>query len=63
MYNFSRNATFTTTHDLVSDSNDGGIKDARDGDDNMIISDSTLCSLLPPQLKTNVCKLQGNVWL
>ena len=39
-------------HDtLVSDPNDGGIKDARDKDDNIFISDSTLRSLLPPQLK------------
>ena len=36
---------------LVSDPNYGGIKDARYGDDNIIISDSTLRSLLPPQLK------------
>ena len=36
---------------LVSDPNDGGIKDARDEDGNIIISDSTLCSPLPPQLK------------
>ena len=36
---------------LVSDPNDGGLKDARDEDDNIIISGSTLCSLLPPQLK------------
>ena len=36
---------------LVSDPNDGGFKDARDDDDNIIISDSTLHSLLPPQLK------------
>ena len=35
---------------LLSDPNDGGLKDARDEDDNIIISDSTLCSLLPPQL-------------
>ena len=33
---------------LVSDPNDGGIKDARDEDDNIIISDYILCSLLPP---------------
>ena len=32
---------------LVSDSNDGGPKDARDEDGNIIISDSTLRSLLP----------------
>ena len=36
---------------LLSDPNDGGIKDARDEDDNIIISDSTLHSLLPSQLK------------
>ena len=32
---------------LVSDPNDGGLKDDRGEDDNIIISDSTLCSLLP----------------
>ena len=36
---------------LVSDPNDDGIKDARDEDGKIIISDSTLRSLLPPQLK------------
>ena len=36
---------------LLSDLNDGGLKDARDEDDNIIISDSTLRSLFPPQLK------------
>ena len=36
---------------LVSDTNDGGLKDARGEDDNIIISDSTLRSLLPPKLK------------
>ena len=36
---------------LVSDPNYGGLKDARYEDDNIIISDSTLRSLLPPQLK------------
>ena len=35
----------------VSDHNDGGIKYSRYEDDNIIISDSTLRSLLPPQLK------------
>ena len=35
----------------VSDPNDGGLKDARDEDGNIIISDSTLRLLLPPQLK------------
>ena len=34
---------------LVSDPNDGGLKDARDEDGKTIISDSTLSSLLPPQ--------------
>ena len=36
---------------LVSDPNGGGIKDAWDEDGKIIISDSTLVSLLPPQLK------------
>ena len=36
---------------LVSDPNDNGNKDAWDEDDNIIISDSTLRSLLPPQLR------------
>ena len=36
---------------LVIGTNDGGIKDAWDEDDNIIISDSTLRSLLPLQLK------------
>ena len=34
---------------LVSDPNDGGLKDARDEDGKIIISDSILRSLLPPQ--------------
>ena len=38
---------------LVSDPNDGCLKDARDEDGKIIISDSTLRSLLPPQLKKN----------
>ena len=45
---------------LVSDPNDGGLKDARDENGNTIISDSALRSLLPPQSKkclhvTRVC--------
>ena len=36
---------------LVSDTNDGGLKDARDEDDDIIISYSALRSLFPPQLK------------
>ena len=35
---------------LVSDPNDGGLKEARDEEDNIIISDYTLRTLLPPQL-------------
>ena len=34
---------------IVSDSNDRGLKDARDEDGKIRISDSTLRSLLPPQ--------------
>ena len=37
---------------VVSDPNDGGLKGARDEDDDIIISDSTFCSLFPPQFKT-----------
>ena len=36
-------------NNLVSDPNYGGLKDARDEDGKIIISDSTLRSLLPPQ--------------
>ena len=36
---------------LVSDPNYGGLKDARDENSKIIISDYTLRSLLPPQLK------------
>ena len=36
---------------LVNDPNDGGLKDARYEYRKIIISDSSLCSLLPPQLK------------
>ena len=37
-------------NNLVSATKDGGLKEARYEDDNIIIIDSTLCSLLPPQL-------------
>ena len=47
---------------LVSDPNDGGITDARYEYGKIIISDSTLRSLLPPQLK-KFCTLQDYVWL
>ena len=36
---------------LVSDPNDGGLKDCRGENGKIIISDSKLCSLLLPQLK------------
>ena len=36
---------------LVSDPNGGGLKDARDEDGKIIITDSTLHSLLTPHLK------------
>ena len=36
-------------NNLVSSTKDGGLKEARDEDDDIIISDSKLCSLLPPQ--------------
>ena len=38
-------------NNLVSATEYGILQEARDEDDNIIISDSTLCSLLPPQLK------------
>ena len=45
-------ATIRELHNsLVSDPNDDGIKDARDENGKIIISESTLRSLLPPQLK------------
>ena len=36
---------------VVSDTENGGLKDTRDAEDNIIISDYKLHSLLPPQLK------------
>ena len=36
---------------LVSDPNDGGLKNARDEDGKITFRDSTLHSLLPPQFK------------
>ena len=38
-------------NNLVSNPNDGVFKGTRYEDDNVIINDSTLRSLLPPQLK------------
>ena len=53
---------------LVSDTNDGGIKDARYEDGKIIISDATLCSLLPPQFKkcphvTRLCVVVNVVFM
>ena len=45
---------------LVSDLVYGRLKEARDTDKNIIIGDSTLRSLLPPQ---NFFKIKGYVWL
>ena len=36
-------------NNLVSDADNGGLKESRNEDDNIIISDSILHSLLPPQ--------------
>ena len=36
---------------MVSPPEEGGIKEARDVDYHIIISDSTLCKILPPQIK------------
>ena len=36
---------------LISDADNGGLKEARYEDGNIIISDSTIRSLFPPQLK------------
>ena len=49
-------------NNLVSATKDGGLTEERDKDNNIIISESTLRSLLLPQLK-NVIKIQGHVWL
>ena len=49
-------------NNIVSSTIDGGLKKARDEDDNINISDSTLRLLFPPQFK-NVIKIQGYVWL
>ena len=49
-------------NNLVSTTIHRGLKEARDENDINIISDSTLRSLLPPELK-NLIKIQGHVWL
>ena len=55
-------------NNIASAKKDGGIKEARDEDDNIIISDSTLRSLLSPQLKechqdTRLCVVVNVVYL
>ena len=49
-------------NNLVSDKKCGGLKKETYEEDNILISDSTLRSLLPPKFK-NVVKIQGYVWL
>ena len=44
---------------LVSDPNDGGLKFSRNEDGKIIISYSTLCSLLPPQLRQTPAQYKG----
>ena len=53
---------------IVSATIYGGLKEARDEDDNIIISDSTLCSLFTPQLNkchqyTRLCVVANIVYL
>ena len=49
---FLLRVSFRELHkNFVGDTYDSGIKLARDAENNIIISDSTLRSLLPPQLK------------
>ena len=47
---------------LGSDLDDGVLKESTDADNNIIISDSTLHSLFPSQLK-NCSTIQRHVWL
>ena len=49
-------------NNLIGDAENGGLKEAIYEDDNIIINDSTLNLLFPPQFK-NVVKIQGHVWL
>ena len=50
-------------NNLVSVTIYGVLKEARDEYDNIIISDYTIHSLLSPQFKKNVVRIQGYVWL
>ena len=50
-------------NNIVSATKDGGPKETMDKDDNIIISDSTLRSLLPPELRKKGVKIQGHVYL
>ena len=36
---------------MVSPPEEGGLKESRDKDNNIIISDSTLINIIPPQIK------------
>ena len=47
---------------IVNEPEDGGLKEARYAENNIVISDYTLSSLLPPQLK-NVRTIQVHMWL
>ena len=49
-------------NNLVSDTDNGGIKKTSYAKNTIIISDSTLCSLLLTQFK-NVINIQGYEWL
>ena len=49
-------------NNLVSETDYCEIREVGDAENNIIISDSSLHSLITPQLK-NVIKIQGHVWL
>ena len=49
-------------NNLVSDADNGGLKEAIDEDNNIIISNSTLRHYCHPNLK-HVVKIQDHVWL
>ena len=65
----SLQVSFLELHNsLVSEPSYGGIKEARDAENNIIISDSTIRSLFPPQLKkyqkdTRLCVVANVVYL
>ena len=49
-------------NNLVRDKYNGVLKEARDAENNIIISNSTLRSVFPPQF-LKIVKIQGHVWL